>query len=410
MKKTLWMLGVAVAALTSCTQSEVVDIPESRIIQFDTFVGKSTRAAIPINQYQDNNQYDTETPPKSNLYQFWVFGTQSDMDELKFDGTDEKAKVYFHKANNTFLYDNHLTWKFGETYNFAAYSNGNKPLVENAEYNTPVTTPLAAVTFGDLKNNDVIYGSKLFFDDYTVGDMDLLAAIAPTTTLPQNAGDVTPVPLYFEHMLALVNIRLENNTEDLHMQIADMTFNAITKDDCSYMINVANSNETKETRTIVWENMDSQYGDGNTNDRVTSGTYTFKGTAKGVETSNFSTDPNDYLAPGQALELTYFVIPQDNQNIKNIELNTQSYHRQETVGNNEETTYTYTLSNNNGSIKTHKVSLAVPNQGHTSWQPGYRYSYTGSLSGNAHFIHFAVMSVTDWSANNTEINGSVVTE
>ena len=410
MKKTLWMLGVAVAALTSCTQSEVVDIPESRTIQFDTFVGKSTRAAIPINQYQDNNQYDTETPPKSNLYQFWVFGTQSDMDELKFNGTDEKAKVYFHKANNTFLYDNHLTWKFGETYNFAAYSNGNKPLVEDAEYNTPVTTVPTAVTFEDLIANDVIYGSKLFFDDYTVGDMDLLAAITTTTTLPQNASSVSAVPLYFEHMLALVNIRLENNTEDLHMQIDDMTFPAITKDDCSYMINVANSNETKETRTIVWENMDSQYGDGNTNDRVTSGTYTFKGTAKGVETSDFSTDPNDYLAPGQALELTYFVIPQNNQNIKNITLTTQSYHRTETDNGNGGKNYIYELSNNTGQAKTHKVSLAVPNQGHISWQPGYRYSYTGSLSGNAHFIHFEVKSVTDWSANNTEVNGSVVTE
>ena len=37
------MLAVAVAAITSCTKSEVVDIPESRLIGFDPFVGKQTR-------------------------------------------------------------------------------------------------------------------------------------------------------------------------------------------------------------------------------------------------------------------------------------------------------------------------------------------------------------------------------
>ena len=45
MKKNVWLLGVAVAALTSCTQSEVLDIPESRTISFETFLGKSSRAA-----------------------------------------------------------------------------------------------------------------------------------------------------------------------------------------------------------------------------------------------------------------------------------------------------------------------------------------------------------------------------
>ena len=44
MRTRLWMLGVAVAALTSCTQSEVVEIPENRVIGFDTFVENDSRA------------------------------------------------------------------------------------------------------------------------------------------------------------------------------------------------------------------------------------------------------------------------------------------------------------------------------------------------------------------------------
>ena len=44
MKKNVWLLGAAVAALTSCTQSEVLDVPEGKKIQFESFVEKPTRA------------------------------------------------------------------------------------------------------------------------------------------------------------------------------------------------------------------------------------------------------------------------------------------------------------------------------------------------------------------------------
>ena len=41
MKKSFFVLGVAVAALASCTNEEVVDMPQSRAIQFGTFVNHS---------------------------------------------------------------------------------------------------------------------------------------------------------------------------------------------------------------------------------------------------------------------------------------------------------------------------------------------------------------------------------
>ena len=44
MKKSFFVLGVAVAALASCTNEEVVDMPQSRAIQFGTFVNHSTRS------------------------------------------------------------------------------------------------------------------------------------------------------------------------------------------------------------------------------------------------------------------------------------------------------------------------------------------------------------------------------
>ena len=100
MKKTLWMLGVAVAALTSCTQSEVVEIPESRVIGFDSFVGKNSRAAYLI---QQPGQMAPTT--KDNLYQFWVLGYEGS--DPIFDGTDDNAKVYWNTTNSGFTYDNH---------------------------------------------------------------------------------------------------------------------------------------------------------------------------------------------------------------------------------------------------------------------------------------------------------------
>lgn len=407
MKKTLWMLGVAVAALTSCTQSEVVDVPESRVIQFDTFVGKSTRAAIPINQHQ-NSHYEGENPPLDNLFQFWVFGTQSNMEELKFDGTEEKARVYYSNDNNTFTYDKHLTWEFGKTYNFAAYSNGNYPLVDNAQLDTEVTTAsLVAVEFTDLKdenNDDKIYGSKLFFDDYTVGNLDLLAAITKTVVLPQNASVVDAVPLSFQHMLSLINIRLENNSKDIHMQIADMQFNAIITDDCSYIVNADNTDVTVATRTIVWENINDDYDDNETDDKI-NGQYTFEGTG-GINADDADTETVNgakYLAPGQAIEMTYFVIPQNNQNISSVQLTTQSYHYDESVTNGPK----YTIANPvSPEPSVHNISLAVNVTGHESWQPGYVYSYVGSLTADAHPIHFKVEKVNDWEDNVIAIGGS----
>ncbi len=46
MKKSFFVLGVAVAALASCTNEEVVDMPQSRAIQFGTFVNHSTRSSV----------------------------------------------------------------------------------------------------------------------------------------------------------------------------------------------------------------------------------------------------------------------------------------------------------------------------------------------------------------------------
>ena len=63
MKKSLWILGVAVIALTGCTNNEVVDIPQSRAINFsNAFVNNTTRADV---TNADFTQFFALTTPQS---------------------------------------------------------------------------------------------------------------------------------------------------------------------------------------------------------------------------------------------------------------------------------------------------------------------------------------------------------
>ena len=58
MKKSLLMMGVAIAALSSCTQSEVLDVASQGKIGFgNSYIGKSTRAAQIIENDAFNSFY-----------------------------------------------------------------------------------------------------------------------------------------------------------------------------------------------------------------------------------------------------------------------------------------------------------------------------------------------------------------
>lgn len=383
MKKTLWMLGMAVTALTSCTQNEVLEVAESRVIGFETFVGKNTRAAVPINQAQAS----IGTPAMDNLFQFWVYAWQDN--NLLFNGTDENAKVYYSNELRTFTYDNHQMWDLGSTYSFAAYSNGNTPLVSplsDPPQNTEVNTSPVNVNYEKIMNSGQVVGSQLTFTDYTVGDYDLLAAIAPTKTLPLIATSVSDVPFNFQHLLSLVNINLYNNTEEEYLLIDDIVFEGIRTATCTYSINGDN-------RSIEWATTG------------TPGNYTFNGTDLKMAAweddntdHNDATDPNvkkKYLGPGQTLTMSYFVIPQNNQTFTNIEVNMQAY---KIEGNK------FVQATNDHVTK--YMTLAVGVNDHSSWVPGFIYNYRGDLDGAADYIHFHVNSVEDWSDKSVEVNPS----
>ena len=184
MKKSLLMLGVAVAALASCTQNEVVDIAESNVIKFDNaFVGKATKAVTAVTT--------------DNIQSFYVYGYEDDEPIL------ENENVYLQ--NGLWAYDNIQKWNQNATaYAFAAYSNGG-------------------LNKGDGSLDDVTFTKdtpQLEIKDYVAdGNSDLLASISSTTLADANE----KVAFTFDHVLSMVKFTIKSGLgNDKSLAISDL--------------------------------------------------------------------------------------------------------------------------------------------------------------------------------------------
>ena len=88
MKKHLFYLAAAVVAMSSCTESEVIEISQSKAIGFDSYVGNTTRAE------QEGQTLDVL---KEEGNGFYVFGTYKeegkDAVTTVFDGVSENSHI-----------------------------------------------------------------------------------------------------------------------------------------------------------------------------------------------------------------------------------------------------------------------------------------------------------------------------
>lgn len=166
MKRSLFMLGVAVAALSGCSQSEILEVAEGRAIGFSSFVNNNTRAVTEVN--------------KDNLSQYYVFGNYGS------DGASDWSGQAFNNELNTTLY----YWQPGKIYRFGAYADGNGGKIASS-----------AVNF-DAAN------SKLTFTNYTPYDTkDLVAAVTENQTANDHSNEKNdPVQLNFKHLLSQVKL------------------------------------------------------------------------------------------------------------------------------------------------------------------------------------------------------------
>lgn len=356
MKKILFMLGCAAAVLASCVKSEVIDVADTRVIGFEPFVNKATKVANQIQQ----------AGPKAidNLYQFWVFGY--DDSTLQFDGTDNLAKLYYSSTLQGFTYDNHQIWKLNDTYNFAAYSDGNYALTgtKKDEDVDDKNDLKVEYSLGDESND---YSSYLVFEDYEVSENDLLAAITRPFT-PRQDSDITPVPFQFQHMLSCIQISIVNSSKDFYLRVANIELTAGKTGDCTYSINKADP----YTKTINWTDLKD-------------GVYLFE--SKFPITNDDMANAEGFIAPGAQANMICFVLPQSNKDLTaNVSL--QTY-----IKDNGKFESTQTA------VQTMTANFEIPDtiiSGHESWKPGYQYIYKAELSGTAHYIHFRVESVDNW--------------
>lgn len=201
MKKSLFLLGVAVAALTSCTNNEVMEVAENRAIGFSSFVGNTTKAATEF----------TGSATSADIYVIGYYGENN--------GTLDQP-VFKNELGSTLYY-----WNEGMDYIFGAYADGK-------------TGKFDDVAFDPAQ-------SVLTFTDYTPSTKDLVAAVSDkvenVTAASQGA-----VSLSFKHMLAQVGFTF--NT-----QVGQEYILAISDIQIEKAIKTATGTYTKSGDAIDWQ-------------------------------------------------------------------------------------------------------------------------------------------------------------
>lgn len=205
MKKSLFVLGVAVAALASCTQNEVVDIAESNVIKFDNaFVGNATKATAP-------------EITKDNITDIYVYAQNAASNDGPGESVFQNEHVYKTTAGE-WIYDDLVKWDNTNNtyYKFAAYA-GKELTTDNVSFNW---------TSGLLSfQNLTIDGTNQF---------DLLANSAAVTD--QTIGGRPKIQFSLGHLLSMVQFTLKSGFgETCKVKIGEFKFYGLkTQGGCSF--------------------------------------------------------------------------------------------------------------------------------------------------------------------------------
>ncbi|MDN0067044.1 fimbrillin family protein [Bacteroides gallinaceum] len=185
MKKSMFLLGIAAAALASCTNEEVVEVAQNRAIGFSSYVNNTTRAVTPTDELNDGD-----------YYVIGYYGSTAYSND---------NNVFNNEANTMEYY-----WQAGNHYQFASYSDGTNRIA-------------SGVTFAPGNPGSLVIA------DYTVNDSkDLLGAISSDVECT-DASSMDAVPLTFKHLLSKVRFTFSTAIgENYTLAISDLKFNAIS--------------------------------------------------------------------------------------------------------------------------------------------------------------------------------------
>lgn len=209
MKKSLFMLGVAVAALSSCSQNEVLEVAESRTIGFaGTGIDNITRGDI-LN---------------TNFEQFYVYGGYGN--NAIFNG------ISVTKSGSDWGYTPTQYWADG-TWNFAGYAGGDGV---NASWENSTGVLTLTVNSDASHQSDVVYAH---LKDIEVND-------ASTYN--------TPVSLAFNHLLSKVQFKFTKEVASLggvNVTLQNFSVSGIT----------TNAKWVDGTQNVADPSQEGSYGD-----------------------------------------------------------------------------------------------------------------------------------------------------
>lgn len=191
MKKSLFMLGAALLALSSCTQNEVLDVNESRTIDFDGFIGKPTRA-------ETTNE---------NITSFQVFGGFDSQYTNVFNDVAVNRQGDGSGSPYTWVSETTQYWQANKIYTFNAYSpKGNGTVSVSAD------------------------GISINGFNASAGTTDLI--IADTKTV--NTGDIgfnmdspTKVQFKFNHVLSMIKFTFSTDLAGVNITISDLKVESV---------------------------------------------------------------------------------------------------------------------------------------------------------------------------------------
>lgn len=342
MKKSIFLLGVAVAAMTSCSNDKLLDQAEpiQRAIGFDSFVNKGTKAV-------------TETTD-ADLSKFYVFGynpTETVFDNVLVtkSGTDAASGSTWSYAENFTKY-----WT-KQNYSFAAYADGN--------------SGDAIATSGDAANVSFTE-NKLTIANYVVDDnKDLVADIE---TVDNSGLDNETVNFDFKHLLSMIKFQIYNTSADYRMRIVSATVNSQTDSPGLNITGVINKGTC-----ILDEDDNVTWTPGNST-RQGFVPFTCDDNASTTNSTNLfgknSTTTEDTYEKSRTTE-NYLVMPQNPADVE-FEIRAQF------------------LDDNNNVVAEKVLTGNLKGKSNlTSWQAGYSYVYTIQLPTAANKIEFGVESV-----------------
>lgn len=352
MKKNLFLLGLAVAAMTSCTNDEVLDVqqPVQKAIGFEGFVNKATRAVNTTN---------------NDITKFYAYGYYEQPDKTIESSTTTNVfnNLTVTKVDDKWLYDldsqnegNQLAYWTKNKYWFAGFAKAN-------EGDNVVNVSFAEAT--KTSGTTTTKKGELTISNYTVGEDDIVASVVCIDNSGNNPVTNSAVNMTFGHLLTKVKFTVHNNDSKYKMRITSpLTITSINKTGTCIVSSdgpVWSSLSNNTTEFLPKDNDDVNVGE---------------------------TEETEFIAIADfKTSEDYFVLPQALESIK-FSIQATFY------DDNDQIVAVKTLENITIDPATQDGNNSYAQQG--SWKNGTYYHYTISLPTSAKPIEFGSIGVTGW--------------